>query len=62
MGQRWNLCPGTPESIAILGPLLPNTHSLWWMEGSCSGRRKQVESEEASTQLSGYIHPDIAPL
>ena len=29
MGQRWNLCPETPESIAILGPPSPkHTFSL----------------------------------
>lgn len=49
MERRRNLCPETSASIAILGSLSPNTHSLWWMDRSIAGRRKWVESEEAST-------------
>lgn len=33
------LCPETPESMAVLGSLSPNTHSLWWTEGSRAGKR-----------------------
>lgn len=62
-GGIWaELCPQTSGSMAVLGSLSLDTHSLWWTEGSRAGRRIGNRGRGEEAQPSQHSRPDTAPL